>query len=172
MVLFDVPAQFHSERTKLTRYLRNRGFGNLQKSAWISPDPVSLEESLLAGLKIDVNALLFLEARPCAGESDQEIVTSAWDFQRINQYYSRCLDVFKKRPTESIRTKSAAIRLRDWAQAERVSWLEAVTKDPLLPDQLLPAGYLGKRAWSKRIATLKQAAQQIQGFKLPEDGCI
>jgi hypothetical protein len=50
------------------------------------------------GGRIDVESLLLLEARSCAGESDGEIVAGAWDFGRINQRYARHLKLLKARP--------------------------------------------------------------------------
>src|ERR1700759_2336532 len=39
-ILFDVPVSKNSARARLARYLRGRGFGCLQKSVWVSPDPL------------------------------------------------------------------------------------------------------------------------------------
>ena len=44
-----------------------------------------------------MESLILLEARPCAGESDAEIVAGAWDFERINRY-ARHLKVLAERP--------------------------------------------------------------------------
>jgi DNA-binding transcriptional regulator PaaX len=65
-------------RTTLRRYLRDKGFGYLQNSVWISPDPLAAEREVLGGGKINVESLILLEARPCAGESDAEMVAGAW----------------------------------------------------------------------------------------------
>jgi len=79
LVLFDVPTAQNSHRTRLRRYLRDKGFGYLQNSVWITPDSLDAERQILVGGKINVESLLLLEARPCAGESDAEIVAGAWD---------------------------------------------------------------------------------------------
>src|SRR5882672_7844565 len=75
LVLFDVPNRKNSERARLRRYLRQKSFGCLQKSVWITPDSLQAEKQILAGGKINVKSLVLLEARPCAGESDAEIVS-------------------------------------------------------------------------------------------------
>ena len=36
-----------------------------------------------------------------------------------------------------------------WAAAERETWLDAVTNDPLLPGRILPSDYLGQQAWRR-----------------------
>jgi hypothetical protein len=91
MVLFDVPVARDSHRRRLRRYLHERGFGCLQGSVWVTPDPLTEEKKILVGARIDVASLLLLEAQPCAGESDAEIVAGAWDFERINQHYLRLM---------------------------------------------------------------------------------
>jgi hypothetical protein len=98
LVLFDVPTGQNAQRERLRRYLRDKGFGYLQNSVWISPDPLVEERESLGGGKINLESLLLLEARPCAGESDAEIVAGAWDFERINRRYARHLKVLAERP--------------------------------------------------------------------------
>jgi DNA-binding HxlR family transcriptional regulator len=77
LVLFDLPMDRHVQRGRLRRYLRARGFGYLQGSVWVTPDPMRGEREILAGGEINVESLLLLEARPCAGERDEEIVAGA-----------------------------------------------------------------------------------------------
>jgi DNA-binding transcriptional regulator PaaX len=113
---------------------------------------------------VDVESILFLEARPSAGETDEEIVAGAWDFEEINRLYKRYLTVLKARPAAPLRESAAAERFRAWATQERKTWLEAVREDPLLPERLLPANYLGREAWEARVKTMRQAAQQISAF--------
>src|SRR5213595_143520 len=40
LVIFDVPTARNSHRARLRRYLREKGFGCLQNSLWITPDLV------------------------------------------------------------------------------------------------------------------------------------
>ncbi|MCW5551891.1 MAG: hypothetical protein KIS67_06950 [Verrucomicrobiae bacterium] len=113
-------------------------------------------------------SLILLEARPCAGESDAEIVAGAWDFERINRRYARHLEVLQERPGGALRTDAAAKALLRWAGAERKAWLGAVTHDPLLPGRILPADYLGQQAWRTRVAVLRDASRQLRTFN-PEN---
>lgn len=164
LVLFDVPTAQNSHRVRLRRYLQDKGFGYLQNSVWITPDSLEEERHILVGGRINVESLILLEARPCAGESDAEIVAGAWDFDRINRRYDSYLRILNERPCESLRIEGAAKSLLRWASAERKAWLEAVTKDPLLPEKLLPDGYLGKRAWRQRVEVLQAAGRQLRTF--------
>lgn len=165
LVLFDVPMEQHVYRGRLRRYLRVRGFGCLQGSVWITPNPVHGEREILTGGKINVESLLLLEARPCSGESDAEIVAGAWDFGVINRRYARHLNLLDQRPDGSLRDNAAARALQRWAADERAAWHAAVEIDPLLPKRLLPPDYLGCRAWEQRIEVLRQAGQQLQTFR-------
>lgn len=165
MVLFDVPTRKNSQRDRLRRYLRNKRFGYLQNSVWITPDPLEGEEQILCGGKINVESLVLLEVRPCGGESNADIVAGAWDFERINRRYVQHLKVLDQRPGGVLRNEAAAKELRRWAEAERDGWLNTVAIDPLLPAQILPDDYLGQRAWRRRIQVLREAGQQLRTFR-------
>jgi len=60
LVLFDVPEARRSTRNKLRLYLQDRGFGYLQNSVWITPDPVAEQRALLADGPVDVESLILL----------------------------------------------------------------------------------------------------------------
>jgi DNA-binding transcriptional regulator PaaX len=153
-------------RDRLRRYLRHRGFGYLQHSVWISPDPLTQERHTLAGGVVDVGALVLLEARPASGETDDEIVASAWDFALINDRYEKYLAVLDDSAQNALKGTAAPEALKRWCQRERVAWLDAVSMDPLLPEALLPAAYLGKRAWKARIKALQPVAARIRQFEM------
>jgi phenylacetic acid degradation operon negative regulatory protein len=164
LVLFDVPTGRNAQRERLRRYLRDRGFGYLQNSVWITPDPLEQERQILGDGKINVESLILLEARPCAGESDAEIAAGAWDFERINRRYGRHLKVLEGRPGFALRNEGAAKALLRWAAMERETWLDAVTNDPLLPSRILPSSYLGQQSWRRRVEVLRAAGRQLRTF--------
>jgi phenylacetic acid degradation operon negative regulatory protein len=164
LVLFDVPVRQNARREKLRRYLRSRGFGCLQGSVWITPDPVREERDLLVGTEVNVASLLFLEAKPCSGETDAQIVAGAWEFGGINRRYASYLQLLDKRPADEPRDASSVARLLQWVTNERRSWLAAVTTDPLLPERLLPRGYVGREAWERRTQALSEAGRGIRSL--------
>jgi phenylacetic acid degradation operon negative regulatory protein len=169
LVLFDVPVTHNHDRKRLRRYLIQRGFGYLQNSVWITPDALDQEMKILVGGKINVESLIFMEARPCAGESDEAIVAGAWDFERINGLYSRLLEVLNQCADVTGRNASAKALLR-WLALERETWIAAISSDPLLPETLLPADYLGKIAWSRRKEVLREASRRWRNFKFSDHG--
>jgi phenylacetic acid degradation operon negative regulatory protein len=164
LILFDVPVVHNAYRSWLRRYLRSRGFGYLQKSVWITPDTVENEQRLLAGAKIDVESLLLMEARPCAGESDTQLVAGAWDYEGINRRYAKHLQVLEQKPRGGISDDREAGLLLRWGHAEHRSWLAAVSHDPLLPQRIQPSQYLGCQAWRRRIEVLREAGRQLGAF--------
>lgn len=139
LVIFDIPSGQNAEREWLRRYLRGRDFGCLQNSVWIAPDPMEEERRTLSRGSINVESLVFLEARAGAGESNEEIA---------------------RRPDGVIKTESAAKKLFRWMSEEREAWLAAIRMDPLLPARLLPGGYLGQKAWRQRIRVMRESAEQ------------
>jgi len=164
LVLFDVPEVRTAARNRLRRYLRDRGFGYLQNSVWITPDPVNEERALLAGGPVDVESLILLEARPCAGETDAQIVAGAWDFAGLHKRYAAHQAVLARRPRRPLATKEAASAFHRWLRAEREAWLEAMECDPLLPESLLPTGYIGRGAWQHRLAVMAEAGELMRAF--------
>lgn len=152
IVLFDVPVRRDADRLKLRRYLRKRGFGCLQNSVWITPDRLRPEMRLTKLNRGDVEMLLMLEARPCAGETDAELVKGAWDFHRINSGYKEYLQILRGR-------KKARGGLEAWTKAEGEAWQNASQLDPFLPRCLLPKGYLGEIAWKQRLRASKDVGR-------------
>jgi hypothetical protein len=107
---------------------------------------------ILGGGKSNVESPILLEARPCAGESDMEIVAGAWALDCINRRHARHLKALKERPSAAPQTDPSAKELRRWMATEREAWLEAVRNDPLLPVWIVPSQYpgQGQEAWRRR----------------------
>jgi phenylacetic acid degradation operon negative regulatory protein len=166
LVLFDVTESRRGLRDKLRYYLRNHGFGYLQNSVWITPDPVDEERGYLADGPVDVESLILLEASPCAGETDSQIVAGAWDFDAVNRRYDKYDQVLTRRPRGRLDSESAAGTFRRWLREEMSAWQGAVELDPLLPECLLPAVYAGREAWNHRLEAMTEAADQIKSFRL------
>jgi len=152
IVLFDVAERHRSKRIRLTRQLRRAHFGYLQDSAWITPDPIDVVETWMRDGGNDLASLSFLEARPCVGSTDSDLVAGAWDFSAINHGYVQHGELLRSPPSPqaSLRTK------REWFQAECRTWQRALQPDPLLPESLLPSGYRGRRAWETRRERLRK----------------
>jgi phenylacetic acid degradation operon negative regulatory protein len=167
LVLFDVPQAKASHRARLQRSLADRGFGYLQNSVWITPDPLTDERKSLQAGPVEVESLLLLEARPCAGESDAEIVAGAWNFDAINQSYEDHAQILKGLPQKPLTSEAAAQQLQRWFGDERLAWRKAMHLDPLLPKILHPAGYRGVKAVKQRLKVMAQATRLMRTFQRP-----
>lgn len=165
IAFFDVPLGQEPARDQVRRFLRERGFGCLQKSVWISPDPVQEELVAFKARDTRVKSFIVFEGRPRGGETDAQIVLGAWDFKRIAEQYSAYLKVLNNRPTGMLRDEAAAKAFRRWMSCEREAWLLAIRNDPLLPESLLPPGYLGREAWARRRELFPRVATQISSFR-------
>lgn len=155
MIMFDLHINQNTERQRLRRYLHSRGFGCLQKSVWVTPHPLVDEAELLADTKVNAKSMFFLEARPAAGESDEEIVMETWDFERINSRWKSYLEILESKPSAEFGSDTDTAALYEWSILERRAWRHAISADPLLPRALWPAGYQGEIAWQQRNQSMR-----------------
>jgi phenylacetic acid degradation operon negative regulatory protein len=160
-VLFDLPASRRQLRLRLWRWLRANGFGYLQNSVWIHPDPIEDVIEALAEFREDVETFLIMEASCCRGYSEQAIVAGAWDFEEINKRHRAYIETASLTGREVASFKCSPTALRSWLKRERIAWEYALQADPLLPRVLWPAEYLGERAWGVRKRSYRQLAESL-----------
>lgn len=131
------------------RKLRNRlhtrlswaGFGHLPQSLWISPDPSREGEAaeVLSSLGFAGRATSFRAVSGAVGAMD-DLVRVAWDFDAIAEHHQRFLaEADGARPRTSEASFVALTRLVH-------RWRSLPFVDPDLPDELLPSGWVGRRA--------------------------
>lgn len=155
MVVFDLPEKKRGLRNELRKQLRAARFGGLQRSVWISPDPVQVIGEQLKNTASSCGVMTIFEGMTCCGERSSELVAAAWNFGEIDENYQDYLIHLKQFP----RTGGAELRdsLLDWGCQEKKLWSVCIEADPLLPRELWPVGYLGEKAWKKRIQSLRRA---------------
>jgi len=165
-VMFDLPGGGDFLRHKLRRLLHLHHLGCLQRSVWISPDPLpDISEKFNRN---DVRSIVMFEMQPTAGTNHDSLVEASWPWKRINELYTRHLQLLEERPRQRLTDENAARRFQRWAASEREAWLEAIRSDPLLPETLLPKGYLGKKAWTARQQMAKRVSEQVESFTAPK----
>ncbi|MCC5839471.1 MAG: hypothetical protein JJT96_05035 [Opitutales bacterium] len=151
LVLFDLPADEHRLRKQLHRSLKANGCGCLQGSVWISARPVPDTKRLFENPGRDCSHLILLDAVSRGAKVDRQMVNAAYRWDRINENYEDHLQVLRDKPPFS----EGHAAFLAWSRRENNAWLTAVSEDPLLPAELLPRGYLGRKAWNKRKRVLK-----------------
>lgn len=157
---FDIPESRRKDRLTLWRELRSRRLGFLQLSVWISPHDIEavLNEVVeahgipecFAGFECD---RLFL----C---SHAEIVSTAWDFEKIaleqEAYLRQIVGI-----TSGLRGATNLPTLARLARAERLSYEDAMAHDPWLPRVLWPKGYRGEKVHRAHQAVRTELSRRL-----------
>ncbi len=154
VISFDLPAGQRAQRYELDSWLNRIRFGRLQGSLRISHRPHKFWSDDLAQLSVDPNALVLLEGEVIGTISDEQIVANAWDFDQINSLYSEYLNFLEVQPPPMLNDASRGA-FPNWLRTECAIWRKAYSRDPFLPEELLPTEYLGKSAYNARKATFK-----------------
>jgi phenylacetic acid degradation operon negative regulatory protein len=160
LLMFDLPSRSQAVRLRLWRWLRASRFGYLQNSVWLSPDFDADDDLPLRQLKLTPEAFLVIQGRPAGSDTDAGMVQSAWDFETINRHYQRVCELADRGLELAGSNPLKPVEIHRWVMADWSAWLMAIDSDPLLPEVLLPADYLGREAWRRRNATLAALAQK------------
>ena len=159
MVLFDLPETERRMRDQLRLNLVGSGFGCMQRSVWITPDPMPDLAAHLRAMAVNAAGLVILEAAPYGGESAADMVQAAWDFKRINFAWDSLGSHLKVVPDRSETGQRQAFE--SWSAKERELLKDCLRVDPLLPSPLLPPDYRGKAVWSQRRGVVQRVAKTI-----------
>lgn len=140
VVIFDIPERNRKARRALRLKLKELGFGMLQKSVWVSP--YHFEESLkefLFSRGLSPFALVFSAERLWVGDV-KALAERVWRLRKINKGYKRVINILKKSTKlKDGKEKDALIK------AHRL-YLETLSVDPLLPEELLPPYWKREKA--------------------------
>ena len=159
LAMFDIPESRRAERRKLRQVLQGARFGNMQRSVWLSPDPMNRMAEALRGELADCGVLTIFEGHSCAGESQDDLVASAWDFKAVNDAYAAWqahADGFS-----GLGAKPKTGDVLRWGERERLLWRDCMATDPLLPRELWLPDYAGEKAWKRRLQMLSKAARAL-----------
>lgn len=159
LLLFDLPARQQRLRLTLWRWLRRQRFGYLQQSVWIVPDAINETGIPLRQLKLTPESLTVIKGVATPPDTNENIVQSAWDFAFINGNYRAAIELATA--GRSFVRGGRPVEMRKWLADERMAWMKAVTYDPLLPEELLPENYLGRRAVRERQITFSNLGRAL-----------
>ena len=85
------------------------------------------------------------------------MVEGAWDFEADNSAYQKLQETLERFP-QVARDKSRE-SLAEWTAKENATSRAILRIDPLLPSELLPKKYVGKKTWENRCKILAEAAR-------------
>ncbi len=159
MVLFDVPEAERRVRSRLRQVLNDLHFGCLQRSAWISPHPLTEITNALRDLEVDSSSLITMEGHCCAGEPPQEVAKTAWNFAAINRVWQQLAVHLDSAP--KVDDSLSPSKLENWSKKEMTFWKNCASIDPFLPESLLPDDYIGRAVWAKRREILSTLGTEL-----------
>lgn len=141
VVLCSVPEEHRSKRHLLRSRLRFAGLGFLTSGVAITPhvEREALVTDVLKELGLAQSATVFIgEVGELTTASD--LLHRAWDIDGLAAEYREFVRAFQQRDPTTPRARFAAVvdLVHRWRRFPFV--------DPELPDELLPAGWLGHRA--------------------------
>ncbi|WP_028920976.1 PaaX family transcriptional regulator [Pseudonocardia acaciae] len=171
VVLYSVPESERGLRERLRKKLSWHGFGPLAPSVWLSPhDRVERLRADLAELppiRLDV-----FRSRSEGRAEDRDVAARAWDLDGLNRDYAALLATYRPR----LDRYRAGLPARE-ALVERMRLVYDYRKfpfrDPDLPAELLPDGWLGgaaHRVFLEAHELLRAPAESCVGGLLGDNG--
>ncbi|VGO17603.1 hypothetical protein PDESU_06202 [Pontiella desulfatans] len=161
VLMFDVPERERAYRDHLRSFLKQRHFGCLQKSVWVTPRDVRPEyDDLERAAAVDSVAFLF-EAQTVLGHGAQSVVRHAWNFDQLEALQGEYIR-FVDRNLEKLGSHAGGeAELVQLLRMDNLAYSQAMALDPLLPEELHPAGYCGKEAFAKHNQLVQATASLL-----------
>lgn len=156
IVIFDIKEKTRLLREGLRRKLLSLGFGRWQRSVYISPHPIEEEmNQYLQSHKLFPYAICLVVHKTGLGD-DRALADFVWKLDELNDKYEEFIDDCGR-----LKVTVKTGNLDESKIGELwINYRELISKDPCLPAELLPNGWLAERA-RKEIIGLYFALQNI-----------
>ena len=163
MVIYTVPESGRAVRDQIRKELAWLGFGPLAASTWLSPhDRLTQVQEWFAdepSVRLD-----FLQCRSTGLPVDREMATRCWDLDALNRDYRELMRSHQRRMPAYRAGRLAASD----AVVERTRLIYDYRKfpfrDPDLPLELLPAGWVGRQAHDLFLEAHELLRLPAEGF--------
>jgi phenylacetic acid degradation operon negative regulatory protein len=155
ILVYDVPERDRSYRAALRGFLARMRMGCLQRSVWVSPDDIRpAYQDLVEAAGVASYAFLF-ESKTVLGRGHEEVVRTAWPFDKLESIQRKYCEIYEENLGLVMSRGAQPADLSRLAREEMLAYRVAMDEDPLLPAELLPHGYKGKRVYDLhcRLAT-------------------
>jgi phenylacetic acid degradation operon negative regulatory protein len=141
LVVLRVPENRREVRHQLRTRLAWAGLGSLGGGFWLTPH-VDREREVAAVVSEEpVADVLSFHARLGDLGEPMKVVQAAWDLDAVSEQYQTFIEDFSRANPSSL---ESCFRM----QTELVhAWRKFPFLDPYLPDELLPAGWPGRRSY-------------------------
>lgn len=148
MVVFDFPETARKGRDAFRRLLCQQRMGCLQKSVWITPDPIiTAWHKILTETSLTDWVLLF-ESAELGPVDDIDIARKVWHLDELGERYERFIvkHAALKNRLHGARQSDLSGELGREVRKESREYSSLLADDPLLPSSLLPWGFAAGRA--------------------------
>jgi len=161
MLIFDVPERERHYRDTLRRFLKQLRMGCLQKSVWITPRDIRPEYDDLESAASIHSVSYLLESRTVLHQETQELVLDAWNFNKLHELQSRYLSVYSSNLEWLKDEPYDEDALMPLLYQESEAYIQCMRTDPLLPKELLPKEYLGRKVFNLHNTLRKSIAHAL-----------
>jgi phenylacetic acid degradation operon negative regulatory protein len=155
-VVFDIDEEDRPLRDKLRALLRQRKYGCLQRSVWVS---AFADEELVALLKDKSPSpknYWMTSGQDLLGMDPVTIAQLAWDFSYVTAAYQHELHALDALQQALDKAPRAEISWGALIRREHETWSRVWETDPFLPQALCPPKYLGPACWKRRQELLER----------------
>ena len=162
VLVYDIPEKEAVIRNGLRRFMRNLHMGCLQRSVWVSPWDMRPDyDDLVQTIQIQFESYLF-EAETVLGRSQRDIVLNAWNFDKLGMTQSWYLKICRHNLAILAKRKLNRLDYENLAREEMSAYHVALVEDPLLPNELLPSGYLGKKVFAMHKTFVNRVKAELE----------
>lgn len=168
ILMYTIPEEIRNIRDELRKELVWSGFGTLSNSCWISPNNLDKQVSDLID-KYDIKQYVdfFIANYEGPGEN-QRLIEKSWDLNEINDRYQEFITHYSQKYVID-KNKIEKGKMSDAeCFVERTKLVHEYRKflfvDPGLPEELLPAKWLGGHAATLFAQYYKELAHPASRF--------
>lgn len=136
ILIFDIAEKRKAKRNFLRKKLYTLGFGQIQKSVYVSPwqiekevDGFIEEQGLFGEVKLFVSETYSIE-------KGKLLANEVWDLEKINDKYKKIEERIKKEKIEK----------NDKINEIKLDFIKIFLQDPFLPEELLPDHFFREEA--------------------------
>ncbi|RKX41955.1 MAG: hypothetical protein DRP64_10590 [Verrucomicrobia bacterium] len=162
LLVYDIPEADRPYRNTLRQFLKQQRMGCFQKSVWITSFDIRPQyEDLELAASLGGFACLF-EARTVLGMPAEKVVRESWDFDRLFDIQKRFCDIYAENLTLLQTPVSFELDTLMRLAAEEIdAYRSAFALDPLLPNALLPANYMGKKSYALHLKVIQELQSKL-----------